>query len=158
MHLLACVTLQGALSERSRPALSPFVSLACWYWSHPELVLECASYAQVPLDKDDAEHMSWIMQRAQERAEQFGIKGTVHASCCSRFCLHQSALLDIAFLRFVLRVPASFAACCRIGVTLQLTQQVAKNIIPAIASTNALVSAACVNEGESYLLLAFVGC
>ena len=94
-----------------RPAV-PLCTLA----SIPRQPEHCIEWAKIiaweehrketPLDTDDPEHITWLYEKALNRAKEFDIP----------------------------------------GVTYQKTQGVVKNIIPAIASTNAIVAAACCNE------------
>lgn len=61
---------------------------------------------EISIDGDDPAHISWIYERARERADEYGIK----------------------------------------DVTYRLTQGVVKHIIPAVASTNAIIASACTTE------------
>ncbi|KAI8093603.1 uncharacterized protein BX664DRAFT_278685 [Halteromyces radiatus] len=79
----------------------------------PEHCIEWASVLEWPrvwgetkCDNDNPEHIQWLYEKAQIRAQQFNIT----------------------------------------GITYSLTQGVVKNIIPAIASTNAVIAASCCNE------------
>uniref|UniRef100_A0A182P6A8 NEDD8-activating enzyme E1 catalytic subunit n=1 Tax=Anopheles epiroticus TaxID=199890 RepID=A0A182P6A8_9DIPT len=62
--------------------------------------------ADVALDGDDPQHVTWVYEKAQERANSFNIT----------------------------------------GLSYRLVQGVLKNIIPAVASTNAVIAAACATE------------
>jgi NEDD8-activating enzyme E1 len=63
-------------------------------------------FGDVGLDGDDPEHVTWVYEKAQERAAQFNIT----------------------------------------GLSYRLVQGVLKNIIPAVASTNAVIAATCATE------------
>eukprot|EP00871_Galdieria_phlegrea_P002978 jgi/Galph1/3681/GphlegSOOS_G2351.1 len=91
----------------------------CTIANTPRLPEHCVEYVTVVLwpqlnpfgngvkiDGDNPEHVKWITERAQERANEFHIQ----------------------------------------GVNYRLSQGVVKHIIPAVASTNAIIAAACATE------------
>ena len=91
----------------------------CTIATNPRLPEHCIEYVKlftwkkegpfgenVAIDGDNPEHIQWLCQKAQERANEYRIE----------------------------------------GVNYRLTQGVIKHIIPAVASTNAVIAASCATE------------
>ncbi|XP_019851860.1 PREDICTED: NEDD8-activating enzyme E1 catalytic subunit-like isoform X2 [Amphimedon queenslandica] len=90
----------------------------CTIATKPRLPEHCIEYSKiilwpkekpfggVSIDGDNPDHIMWLFEKAQQRAEEFRIQ----------------------------------------GVSYRLTQGVIKHIIPAVASTNAVIAAACATE------------
>lgn len=89
----------------------------CTIANTPRLPEHCVEYVKViqwekenpfgvSLDGDDPQHVSWVYEKSQERADSFNIT----------------------------------------GLSYRLVQGVLKNIIPAVASTNAVIASACATE------------
>ena len=98
-----------SLDMLNKPTVFPICTIA----NTPRLPEHCIEWAsvlewprvhgdKVRMDTDNPDHISWLYEKALERAKQFKIE----------------------------------------GVTWSLTQGVVKNIIPAIASTNAIIAGA----------------
>jgi len=110
----------------------------CTIAETPRKPEHCIAYALLAVQKSLAEGPDSMAIRA-EWEKKFGEKTTLEKDKADHMV-------------FIFEEAKKRAARFKIeGVTLQLTSGVVKRIIPAIASTNAVIAAACVNEAWKYL-------
>lgn len=110
----------------------------CTIANTPRLPEHCIEYVKIiqwdkespfnaPLDGDDPLHVNWVYEKAQDRANQFNITGL-------------SYRWELNFVLFIIIITGLLRFNCR------LVQGVVKHIIPAVASTNAVIASVCATE------------
>ena len=61
------------------------------------LILMCLSFCvDVPIDGDNPDHVSWIYERALERADEFGIQGVTYRLTQGSLTVCQTCVLYAA--------------------------------------------------------------
>lgn len=100
-----CVTLKCNYLIPSIKLLPPgspsvsckFLKLCTLKQGYMLLILMCLSFCvDVPIDGDNPDHISWIYERALERADEFGIQGVTYRLTQGRLTVRQTCVLYAA--------------------------------------------------------------
>jgi ubiquitin-activating enzyme E1 C len=110
------------------PGITPCFACTMWLFP-PQTKFPLCTLAETPRTPVHCIEYAHLIQWPKERAEEdFDVDNAEHQQWCHRNALARAEQFGIE------------------GVTMSLVQGVVKNIIPAIASTNAIVAAACATE------------
>ena len=108
----------------------------------------------IPIDGDNPDHIKWLYDRSVERANQFGITGVTVRLTQGKVCLKPYHFIPHNTIVFFISensvsyedVSLLVANRCGFLKRLNFVLGVIKRIIPAVASTNAVIAAACATE------------
>ena len=110
------------------PGITPCFACTMWLFP-PQTKFPLCTLAETPRTPVHCIEYAHLIQWPKERGEEeFDVDNGDHQQWCYRNALKRAEQFGIE------------------GVTMSLVQGVVKNIIPAIASTNAVVAAACATE------------
>ncbi|KAK2727768.1 hypothetical protein QYM36_008304 [Artemia franciscana] len=135
--------------------------LLCTIAQTPRLPEHCIEYvrmmqwpAETPfgkdIDVDNSEHIQWIFEKVLERGSQYGVRFSP-AEMLFHLGIWDAAMLidgdNPEQIQWIFEKALERGSQYGIsGITYRLTQGAVKNIIPAVASTNAVIAAAYATE------------